>query len=136
MTGRTERERMIVIWKEADTVAAALAVREMAERSGMSGGASSALATAVSELTTNVVKYARRGRLTLRVVKRVGQPGLEAVVEDAGPGIEDLETAMKEHESTGGTLGLGLPGTKRLVDEFEIDSGPGRGTRVRVVKWG
>jgi serine/threonine-protein kinase RsbT len=127
---------MIVIWEEEDTVAAALAVREMAERVGMSGGAASALATAVSELTTNVFKYAKRGRLTLRVVKRVGQPGLEAVVEDAGPGISDLEAAMRDHESTGGSLGLGLPGTKRLVDEFEVDTEPGRGTRVRVVKWG
>ena len=78
----TERQRMIVIWNEADTVAAALAVREMAENAGMNPGAASALATAVSELTTNVVKYAQRGRLTLRAVKRMGQPGLEAVVED------------------------------------------------------
>jgi serine/threonine-protein kinase RsbT len=132
----SDRERKIVIWGEDDTVAAALAVREMAERVGMSGGAASALATAVSELTTNVCKYAERGRVTLRVVKRVGQPGLEAVVEDAGPGIQDMEAAMRDHESTGGTLGLGLPGTKRLVDEFEVDSEPGRGTRVRVVKWG
>jgi serine/threonine-protein kinase RsbT len=132
----TERQRMIVIWNEADTVAAALAVREMAENAGMSPGSASALATAVSELTTNVVKYAQRGRLTLRAVKRMGQPGLEAVVEDAGPGIDDLETAMRDHESTGGTLGLGLPGTKRLVDEFEFDTARKRGTRVRVVKWG
>ena len=132
----SDRQRMIVIWTEADTVSAALAVREMAEDAGMSSGAASALATAVSELTTNVVKYAGRGRLTLRSVKRMGQPGLEAVVRDAGPGIDDLETAMEEHVSTGGTLGLGLPGTKRLVDEFEVDTGPGRGTRVRVVKWG
>ena len=132
----TERQRMIVIWNEADTVAAALAVREMAENAGMNPGAASALATAVSELTTNVVKYAQRGRLTLRAVKRMGQPGLEAVVEDAGPGIDDLETAMRDHESTGGTLGLGLPGTKRLVDEFEFDTQRKRGTRVRVVKWG
>ena len=132
----TERQRMIVIWNEADTVAAALAVREMAENAGMNPGAASALATAVSELTTNVVKYAQRGRLTLRAVKRMGQPGLEAVVEDAGPGIDDLETAMRDHESTGGTLGLGLPGTKRLVDEFEVDTQRKRGTRVRVVKWG
>ena len=132
----SERERKMVIWEEHDTVAAALAVREMAERAGMSAAAASALATAVSELATNAWKYAKRGRVTLRVVKRVGQPGLEAVVEDAGPGIEDMEAAMRDHESTGGTLGLGLPGTRRLVDEFEIDSEPGRGTRVRVVKWG
>ena len=58
------------------------------------------------------------------------------IVEDQGPGIVDTERAMEEHVSTSGTLGLGLPGTKRLVDEFELLSEPGRGTRVRVVKWG
>ena len=125
-----------MIWSDGDTVVAALAVREMAKQLGMSGPATAALATAVSELATNVIKYARRGRIALRAVKRMSQPGIEAIVEDSGPGIPDLEEAMEDHRSTGGTLGLGLPGTRRLVDEFEIRSELGRGTRVRVVKWG
>ena len=132
----TELSQRVMIREEGDTVLAMLAVREMAARIGLSSGAASALATAVSELTTNVVKYARSGKVRIRAVRRRHQPGLEVVVEDRGPGIPDPEAAMREHESTGGTLGLGLPGTKRLVDEFELDSEPGQGTRVRVVKWG
>jgi serine/threonine-protein kinase RsbT len=74
--------------------------------------------------------------MTLRALTRREQPGLEAVVEDHGPGIADVERAMTDRVSTGGTLGLGLPGSKRLVDEFELKSTPGKGTRVCVVKWG
>jgi serine/threonine-protein kinase RsbT len=131
-----EREQRLRILSEADTVLAVFAVRELASQLGMHRGAGSALATAVSELTTNVVKYARHGTVTLRAVRRRDQPGIEVVVEDRGPGIPDIDAAMKDHVSTGGTLGLGLPGTKRLVDEFEIDSRVGEGTRIRVVKWG
>ena len=102
----------------------------------MSTGASASLATAVSELCTNVIKYAGTGRVRLRPVRRRQQPGMEAIIEDRGPGIPDLEIAMQEHVSTGGTLGLGLPGARRLVDEFVIQSEPGQGTRVKVTKWG
>jgi serine/threonine-protein kinase RsbT len=108
----------------------------MAKELGMSAGASASLATAVSELCTNITKYAQTGRVKLRAVSRRGQPGIEAIVEDRGPGIEDLEEAMKDHVSTGGTLGLGLPGAKRLVDEFQIVSGAGTGTRIKLLKWG
>ena len=131
-----EREQRMRILSEADTILAALTVREMAAQIGMNKGASSALAIAVSELATNVIKYAGRGKMTLRALVRRKQPGLEAVIEDYGPGIADIEQAMTDHVSTGGTLGLGLPGTKRLVDEFELKTKPGEGTRVRVVKWG
>jgi serine/threonine-protein kinase RsbT len=131
-----EREQRMRILSEADTILAVLRVREMAAQIGMNKGASSALATAVSELATNVVKYAGRGKMTLRTLIRLERPGLEAVIEDYGPGIADVEQAMTDRVSTGGTLGLGLPGTKRLVDEFELDTKPGKGTRVRVVKWG
>ena len=132
----SEREQRMRILSEADTYLAVLTVREMAAQIGMNRGASSALATAVSELTTNVIKYARSGKMTLRAVRRREQPGLEAVIEDYGPGIADVERAMTDRVSTGGTLGLGLPGTKRLVDEFELKTALGHGTRVRIVKWG
>jgi serine/threonine-protein kinase RsbT len=66
---------------------------------------------------------------------QIRRPGIEVIVEDRGPGIADIELAMKENVSTGGTLGLGLPGTRRLVDEFDIESQPGQGTRVRIIKW-
>lgn len=128
-------QRMRIL-SEADTIRAVLTVREAAARIGMNKSAGSALATAVSELATNVVKYAGAGKLTLRPLSSRQQPGLEVVVEDYGPGIADVERAMTDRVSTGGTLGLGLPGTKRLVDEFELETRPGQGTRIRLVKWG
>lgn len=131
----TRDARRLRILDEKDIALAILATREMAYQIGMSSGATAALSTAVSELVTNVIKYAESGLVTLRPSLQIKRPGVEVVVEDRGPGIADIETAMKENVSTGGTLGLGLPGTKRLVDEFDIESHPGAGTRVRIVKW-
>lgn len=129
-------KRTIRIRSQTDIHNAVHAVRELAREIGMNTGSSAAIATAVSELVTNVVKYAYSGRMSFYVKKRRAQPGVEVVVEDSGPGIEDLDHAMRESISSGGTLGLGLPGARRLVDEFEITSRPNEGTRVRVVKWG
>ncbi len=128
--------KILRILRHSDIQLTVLAVQQMAKELGMSTGASASLATAVSELCTNITKYAQTGRVKLRAVSRRGQPGIEAIVEDRGPGIEDLEEAMKDHVSTGGTLGLGLPGAKRLVDEFQIVSGAGTGTRIKLLKWG
>jgi serine/threonine-protein kinase RsbT len=133
MTDLIQRMRIL---SEADTVRAVLTVREAASRIGMKAAAGSALATAVSELATNVIKYAGTGRMTLRSLRSPSRLGLEVLVEDHGPGIADVAEAMSDHVSTGGTLGLGLPGTKRLVDEFELESKPGQGTRIRIIKWG
>jgi serine/threonine-protein kinase RsbT len=127
--------RRLRILGQNDIALSILAAQEVARQIGMSSGATAALTTAVSELVTNVTKYAGSGLITFRATSRLDRPGLEVTVEDKGPGIDDIETAMKENVSSGGTLGLGLPGTKRLVDDFEIDSAPGRGTRVRIVKW-
>jgi serine/threonine-protein kinase RsbT len=113
-----------------------MAVQEMAKQIGMNTGASAALSTAVSELSTNIIKYAKSGIVTTRAVRNRDQPGIEVLVQNHGPGIEDIELAMIDNVSTSGTLGLGLPGAKRLVDEFEISSQTGKRTRVRVVKWG
>lgn len=131
----TRNLRRLRILDEKDITLAILATRDMAQQAGMSSGSTAALSTAVSELVTNVIKYANAGLVTLRATHQINRPGVEVIVEDRGPGIEDIESAMKENVSTGGTLGLGLPGTKRLVDEFEIESHPGAGTRVRIVKW-
>lgn len=127
--------RRLRILDDKDIALAILATRELAQQTGMAASATAALSTAVSELVTNVVKYAETGLVTLRPTVRIKRHGVEVIVEDRGPGIADIEAAMKEHVSTGGTLGLGLPGTKRLVDEFDIESHPGAGTRVRIVKW-
>jgi serine/threonine-protein kinase RsbT len=131
----TQRWRRLRILSQGDVALAILEIREMAKRVNMSSGATAALATAVSELVTNVTKYADRGLISMRPAVQIRRPGIEVIVEDRGPGIADIELAMKENVSTGGTLGLGLPGTRRLVDEFDIKSQPGQGTRVRIIKW-
>lgn len=120
---------------EADLVGVVAYARDLARRLGFADADQARCATAVSELARNVLKYAREGRVTLRGVERATRVGLEALVEDEGPGIADLEQAMRDHFSTGGSLGLGLGGVKRLMDELHIDSAPGAGTRVRIVKW-
>jgi serine/threonine-protein kinase RsbT len=93
------------------------------------------IATAVSELARNILKYAGTGEIRLRQVEGRSGRGIEIEAVDRGPGIEDLEAAMRDHFSSGGTLGLGLPGVRRMMDEFSLESTPGEGTRVTAVKW-
>jgi serine/threonine-protein kinase RsbT len=93
------------------------------------------IATAVSELVRNILKYAGSGEVRLRRVQRASGGGIEILVSDHGPGIADLDAAMSDHFSTSGTLGLGLPGVKRLMDDFSMESAPGKGTRVKACKW-
>ncbi len=93
------------------------------------------VATAVSELATNICRYAGAGQISIRVIENSDTKGIELVAEDKGPGIADLDSAMKDHFSTSGSLGLGLPGVKRMMDEFEIGSEPGKGTRIIARKW-
>src|SRR5215469_14471162 len=93
------------------------------------------IATAISELARNIVSYARRGEITLRVVNGSNREGLSITASDSGPGIRDIPQAMRDGFSTSGSLGIGLPGVRRLMDEFEIVSAPGQGTTVLVKKW-
>ena len=93
------------------------------------------IATAVSELVRNILKYAGSGEIRLRRVKEPGRRGIEIEVVDQGPGIADCAAALDDHFSSGGTLGLGLPGVKRLMDEFRLESTPGEGPRVTARKW-
>jgi len=94
------------------------------------------LATVTSELARNVIKYAGRGRLIAQPTDASeGRTGLRLIFEDKGPGISNLEDAMRDGFSTGRGLGKGLPGSRRLVDEFRIESEPGHGTRVTIVRW-
>jgi serine/threonine-protein kinase RsbT len=125
--------RRLKIASTADAAVASLVARDFAATAGLPSASGAALATAVSELTTNILKYAGRGWATFRIIDATPS-GVEVVVEDRGPGIADLTSAMRDHVSTGGSLGLGLPGTKRLVDDFEIRSQSGSGTWVRIVK--
>jgi len=93
------------------------------------------LATAISEVARNITAYAGSGEVSLRVLRARGRDGIEVVAADEGPGIADVELALQDGFTTGSGLGLGLPGARRLVDEFDLDTAPGRGTRVRLVKW-
>jgi serine/threonine-protein kinase RsbT len=107
----------------------------MAISLGFSSGDATLIATAISELSRNVVQYARSGEVTLEAVVNGARRGIRIRVEDRGPGIADVDRALEDGYSTSGQLGLGLPGVKRLMDDIEIDSQPGRGTTVCVTKW-
>jgi len=102
---------------------------------GFSTGDATLIATAISELARNIVSYARRGEITLKIVNASVRQGILIVASDNGPGIPDIRQAMRDGFSTSGSLGLGLPGVRRLMDEFEITSQPGKGTMVAVKKW-
>ncbi len=127
-------ERRVSIQTPGDAAVASLAARDMAKIAGLNPVRTGAIATATSELATNILKYAGRGWITLRVLSSP-RAGVEVIAEDRGPGIADLELAMADHVSSGGTLGLGLPGAKRLVDEFSVGVAEPQGARVRLVKW-
>lgn len=125
----------IPIRTEMDASRAVLQSTEYAQAAGFDETPSRMIATAVSELARNILKYAGRGELRLRAVEGRRGRGIEIEAVDRGPGIADTEAAMRDHFSSGGTLGLGLPGVKRLMDEFSLESTPGRGTRVTARKW-
>ena len=93
------------------------------------------IATAVSELVRNILKYAGSGEIRLRRVKEFSRRGIEIEAVDRGPGIADCDVAMSDHFSSSGTLGMGLPGVKRMMDEFSLESTVGEGTRVTARKW-
>lgn len=114
--------------------AVALTVRT-AERAGLDTLQANAAATAASELARNIVKYAETGHITVGITEADRQTGLRIVATDRGPGIADVTAAVRDHYSTGGTLGLGLPGVKRLMDEVKIDTEPGKGTTVTATLW-
>ena len=125
----------IRIDKEADIVAVRQRVRELAKEHGFDQFAVAALTTAASELSRNVWVHARRGIAHITVLSNGNRVGLELEFVDHGPGIADLNRALAGGFSTSKSLGLGLSGTKRLVDEFNIDTEPGRGTKVVIRKW-
>jgi serine/threonine-protein kinase RsbT len=125
----------IAISAEIDIARAILQAARMSNEMGFGPSDQSRIATSVSELARNIVKYAGRGHVALRPVGRPGGTGIEIVAEDQGPGIEDVAEALRDRFSSGGTLGLGLPGVRRLMDEFCIESQPGKGTRVIGRKW-
>lgn len=130
------QSRSIALESEHDIIIARSEVRALAAKLGFRLIDQTRLVTVTSELARNIVKYASRGRMIAQTLDAT-QPraGLRLIFEDRGPGIPDINAAMRDGFTTGGGLGKGLPGSKRLVDVFEIESTVGVGTRVTVVRW-
>ena len=128
-------EIRVAINSDQDIVSARQKGRLMATELGFSTGDATLVATAISELARNIVSYARKGQITLKMVNGLNRQGISVIASDDGPGITDIRQALRDGYSTSGSLGLGLPGVRRLMDEFEISSQPGQGTTVTVKKW-
>jgi len=128
-------ETSIPVRSDADVVFARQKGRELAAALGFGPTDLTLVATAISELTRNIVLYAKRGRIVLKGIERDGRLGIMVVARDDGPGIPNVARALESGFSTSGGLGLGLPGVRRLTDEFDIVSEVGRGTTVTVKKW-
>jgi serine/threonine-protein kinase RsbT len=120
---------------ESDVVRVRQAARQAALSTGLSLVDQTKLVTAASELARNTLTYGGGGRVAMSTVSNNGRSGLRIVFEDNGPGIADVERAMLDGYTTGNGLGLGLGGSRRLVNEFAIESKPGVGTTVTIVKW-
>jgi len=128
-------EIRVAINSDQDIVLARQKGRALATEIGFAAGDATLIATAISELARNIVSYAGKGQITLKMVNSTSRQGLSIVASDDGPGIPDVRQALRDGFSTSGSLGMGLPGVRRLMDEFEIISQPGRGTTVAVKKW-
>ena len=131
----SEREQEVRIESESDIVAVRKAVRQVAAPLGFGVTDVTRIVTAASELARNVLHYAGSGIMRWQNLHIEGKVGIELVFEDPGPGIPNIEQAMEEGYTTGNGLGMGLPGTKRLMDEMGIESEVGKGTTVTVRKW-
>jgi serine/threonine-protein kinase RsbT len=123
------------IESDTDVVVARKRGRELARQAEFSATDLTILATAISEIARNIVMFAERGELIVRLVGEDGRQGVTVVARDSGPGIADLDRALQDGYSEYGGMGLGLPGVRRLMDEFEISSEVGRGTTVTMTKW-
>jgi len=133
--GPLEGQVTVGIRHEADIISVRQSARGLASALGFSESDKILIATAISEVARNMVEYASGGQILLRRLEAAGRLGLEVVASDHGPGIPDLKLAMQDGFSTGQSLGLGLPGARRLMDEFQIESQVGVGTKVVMRKW-
>jgi serine/threonine-protein kinase RsbT len=127
-------ELRVPIVTEGDVITARQGGRELAVTSGLDSTDVTLVATAISEIARNIFSHAGTGEVRVRV-DRTGRPALIVVAHDDGPGIADIDLAMQDGYSTGTSLGMGLPGARRLMDEFEVTSEVGHGTRVTMRKW-
>jgi serine/threonine-protein kinase RsbT len=128
-------ELRVAIESDASIVAARQEGRRLASRLPFSSSDLTVIATAISEVARNILVYAQTGQVSVRLLEKNGRRGIVITATDSGPGIPDVPLAMQDGYSTSGSLGLGLPGARRLVDEFEIQSAAGQGTVVTMRKW-
>ncbi|MBE3141638.1 MAG: anti-sigma regulatory factor [Thermoplasmata archaeon] len=130
-----EKVKEILINRDEDIILARQYARDRARELGFGLADQTRITTAISELSRNIYLYAGTGRVLIKTLSKSSKKGIEIIAEDQGPGIPDIELAMQDGYSTGKGLGQGLPGTKRLMDEFEIKSEVGKGTTVVIRKW-
>jgi serine/threonine-protein kinase RsbT len=130
-----ENEIRVPINSDADIVPARQQGRMMAKELGFSTSDQALIATAISEVARNIVQYAYRGEIILAIIRENGKQGILVIAQDEGPGIVDIGLALQDGYSTTRSLGLGLPGAKRLSDDFQVVSEVGRGTTVTMKKW-
>ena len=125
----------IPVTADVDVVTARQRGRELAAQAGFSSGDQTVIAAAISEIARNILNYAKRGEIQLSVVTNGDRQGVIIVARDQGPGIPDVQRALEDGYSTSGGLGLGLPGARRLMDDFDVMSAVGKGTTVTMKKW-
>lgn len=130
-----DAELRVPINADADIVAARQEGRRLASQLDFTPSDLTVIASAISEIARNIVEYANTGDVSMTIIEKNGRRGIMVVAQDIGPGIADVAAALQDGFSTSGSLGLGLPGARRLMDEFEIHSEVGRGTRVTMRKW-
>jgi len=128
-------EKRISVKNILDVSKTILESRAISKSIGFKPNEQCMISTAVSELGTNIVRYAGEGEIILRPIVQKGKKGIEVVAEDNGPGIKDINLALKENYSTSKGLGVGLPGIKRLMHEFLIDPSRTKGTKITVRRW-
>ena len=130
-----ENKIHVAVNSDQDIVVARQKGRSLALALGFSSGDATLIATAISELARNIVTYAKSGQIRIAPINGSSRQGIQVAAHDSGPGIPDIPLALRDGFSTSGSLGLGLGGVKRLVDEFEIVSEVNRGTKVTAKKW-
>lgn len=135
MSSLNLKTKKLNISGDIDVAYAALGAKNYAKEIGFSKVDQYMISTAVSELARNIYTYAKNGTINLNIIENNLKRGIEVVAEDLGPGIQDIDKAMEDSFSTGGTMGVGLPGTKRLMDDFQIDARRTHGTKVTIRKW-
>lgn len=123
------------IQSDKDIVLVREFARDIAKQVGFSTNDRTLIATAVSEICRNIIEYAQNGEVTIELIDKNPKTGITITVQDEGPGITDIRLAMQDGYSTGRGMGVGLPGTKRIMDDFQIETRLGKGTRVVMSKW-